>query len=378
MIMRGKSLHVSLILVISLIGVFADASDGGLGSTPTIVFRTNSGTVQSYVGESHNTFDFGGLSRFDTTVLRTMDPLILIADIDTLVIRYSNEPVNFMIIKSGDTVYETIHFIDPFLEKLKNYAEFGSTTPAGMGPFLYADSSEKELVRLREEFNLDSVAGKGGEVERIINLMGWAHRIVRHDGQTPMPDVSTITDLIKLCRNENRGVTCGGMANILNQAYLSMGFKSRQMGCFPEDRDDPDSHGTVMVFSRTLNKWVYMDPTFEAYFMDRDSTLLGFAEIRQHMIDNRPLLMPSGMNWNGQPYDQDTYINYMMKNFFHFQTSMFSGPGRTSKTTNFEVVHLNPGGFQSEKNGKADTTGTPGKLMIDYFTDNADLFWSKP
>lgn len=109
---RGcRYLHISLLLVVGLIGVFAGTIDGGPSSTQPLVFRTNSDTIQFCVGESCNTFDtfiFSDLNRYDTTILGMTHPLTLISDIDTLVIRCSHDPVNLMIIKPGDTVYETI------------------------------------------------------------------------------------------------------------------------------------------------------------------------------------------------------------------------------------------------------------------------------
>ena len=48
--------------------------------------------------------------------------------------------------------------------------------------FTYQDKENPNLVALRNGFKLDSVAGKGNEVSKIINLLHWIHNLIPHDG----------------------------------------------------------------------------------------------------------------------------------------------------------------------------------------------------
>ena len=55
---------------------------------------------------------------------------------------------------------------------------------------------------------------------------------------------------------------------LLNECYLAMGFKSRYVTCFPKVYIN-DCHVINSVYSNTLHKWIWMDPTFAA-FMSKD------------------------------------------------------------------------------------------------------------
>ena len=348
------------------------------GDQLSLSIRSSTDTLQYSMGDVSGSVLLADLDKFDTTVIRSRAPLVLISPIDTLVITYSPQPVTAWIVSSSDTIYETIIFKKPVDEVLRDYAAFGNTRPPDMDNFSYALPSESLLTELRTTYNLDSVAGDGSEIQRIINFMHWAHTIVRHDGNSTNPEPRNALNLIRVCREENRGVNCRMIATILNEAYLAMGFNSRFVTCLPEDKTDTDCHVTNMVFSKTLDKWVYMDPTFQGYFMDEDSVLLNHMEIRQRLIEGRPLLLPDDLNWNGTPYDHDQYRNYMTKNLFRFSCPVGSEPGYESKESDLAWIHLNPAGYDDDKVGSADTTGVPGALRVDYYTNDAGFFWAKP
>jgi hypothetical protein len=378
--MRWQSLLILLVVFGAFLYAGAETNESNDNSQAVqLVFRTDSDTISYSIGEAQGEFTLSSLnSSYDTTTIASSCAFILLSRLDTLVVTPSNQPVNITILSLSDTIYETIRFTNDKLESLREYATFGDTPITGAGPFYYADSSDTLLAQLRIEYNLDSVAGNGDEIERILNLMRWAHAIVRHDGSSTNPQPRNALHIINVCREKDRGVNCRMIATILNEVYLSMGFKARHVTCLPKDNEDQDCHVTNMVFSELLNKWVYVDPSFNAYFMDEDSTLLGFSEIRKRIITGEPLLLPDGMDWNGQPKSHKEYMRYMTKNTFRFSCPLGSEAGYESKTGDRAWVTLNPSGFQPDKNGLADTTGSSGSLAVTCYTDNAEAFWSKP
>ena len=93
--------------------------------------------------------------------------------------------------------------------------------------FTYMNPNDSNLVQLRKHFNLDSIAGSGDEISKIKNLLYWVHNIVPHDGNSRNPEERNTIAMVELCKKENRGVNCRMMAQMLNECYLAMGFKSR-------------------------------------------------------------------------------------------------------------------------------------------------------
>ena len=167
--------------------------------------------------------------------------------------------------------------------------------------FTYMNPNDSNLVQLRKHFNLDSIAGSGDEISKIKNLLYWVHNIVPHDGNSRNPEERNTIAMVELCKKENRGVNCRMMAQMLNECYLAMGFKSRFITCMPKVMIN-DCHVINAVYSNTLDKWLWMDPTFNAYVTDEKgknviSLLSGhmgganeMALYISHLIESNPVI----------------------------------------------------------------------------------------
>ena len=205
-----------------------------------------------------------------------------------------------------------------YKQKLKDAKGYHrGTLPEGM-KFSYMSPNHPDLVRLREKFNLDSVAGAGNEISKIKNLLHWVHNIVPHDGGSFNPEVKNTIAMVELCQKEKRGVNCRMLAQMLTEVYLAMGFKARFVTCMPRDYVS-DCHVITTVYSNTLNKWLWVDPTHEAYVMDENGVMLSIAEVRERLRNDQPLQLNEDANWNNrQKTNKEYYLDhYMAKNLYY-------------------------------------------------------------
>ena len=217
-----------------------------------------------------------------------------------------------------DAIRERLEKWGDYKQKLKNAKGYHrGTLPEGM-KFSYMSPNHPDLVRLREKFNLDSVAGAGNEISKIKNLLHWVHNVVRHDGSSMNPEVMNTIAMVELCQKENRGVNCRMLAQMLTEVYLAMGFKARFVTCMPRDHVS-DCHVITTVYSNTLNKWLWVDPTFEAYVMDENGVMLSIAEVRERLRNDQPLQLNEDANWNNrQKTHKEYYLDrYMAKNLYY-------------------------------------------------------------
>ncbi len=199
----------------------------------------------------------------------------------------------------------------------------------------YQSNQALELKKFRNKYNLDSVAGKGNEISRIINLMSWVHHTVRHDGSSVNPSDRHADAIIELCKKDNRGVNCRMLATILNEVYLATGFHSHFVTCLPKNKQDPDCHVINSVFSNDLNKWIWMDPTFETWVKDESGNFLGIEEVRERFIEGLPVNASPSINWNGKLNDGNEYLHtYMAKNLFQLQIPLISCAAFESRDLN--------------------------------------------
>lgn len=238
-----------------------------------------------------------------------------------------------------------------YIYLLQTSAPYERTEPAGLR-FTYAEPTDSNLVRVREYFNLDSIAGQGDELSRMKNLLYWLHDSIRHDGGSFWPTECNynVIDLYKLAKQQKRGYNCRFMAMMLNEIYLAAGFKSRFLTCESKIYDtDNDCHVINVVWSRTLQKWVWMDPTFAAYVTDENGLPLHPGEVRERLVKGLPLVLNKDANWNHQVMQtKEEYLErYMAKNLYLLTAHL----GSEYETENRErkwkspSITLSPKGF---------------------------------
>ena len=251
--------------------------------------------------------------------------------------------------------------------------------------FTYQSASDPNLVALRKAFNLDSIAGQGSEVSKIINLCHWIHQLVPHDGNNGNPVVKNALSMINECKRENRKLNCRGLAIVLNECYLSMGFKSRFVTCLPKDSlgIDNDCHVINMVYSNDLKKWLWIDPTFDAYVMNENGELLGIEEVRDRIARDKPLILNPDANWNRRVSQTKEHylLTYMAKNLYRLECPVHSQYDLETKAQgkNIDYVQLLPLDYFKQTPDKTEQSNEQsGTTLTTYKTNNPELFWAKP
>lgn len=294
-----------------------------------------------------------------------------------------DEVFDFIIVKGSDSAWTRIQYEPSKLDILKQGAEYNYVKKPIPHNFTYQAASSEELIALRTTYKLDSIAGNGSEITQIINLMHWVHDLIPHDGQHGNPDVKNAMSLIPECKKDNRGLNCRGLAIVLNECYLAMGFPSRHVTCMPKDSIFDDCHVINMVFSKQLNKWIWMDPTNDAYVQDENGQFLSIEEVRERLISGKPLVLNLDANWNHkEQVTKEYYLEYYMaKNLYRFSCPLESTYDYETRHKRKVVsyVELNPLNgccqtptFESEKLRKSKMTWNT------YRTNCPEEFWTLP
>ncbi|MGI9650308.1 transglutaminase-like domain-containing protein [Chryseobacterium sp. RLHN22] len=306
-------------------------------------------------------------------------------DIDSITFKVEPQKnYDFIILLNGkDSARTQIKYQPSKLDVLKRSGKYNYSDNSYTPKFTYQSSENIELQKIRKELKLDSIAGKGNELSQIFNLMHWLHNLIRHDGNSSNPASQNAVDLIKVCKAKNRGVNCRMLAITLNECYLAMGIQSRAVTCMVKDKNDNDSHVINMVFSKDLNKWIWMDPTFNAYVMDDKGNLLGVEEVRKKLIKNEPLVLNADANWNRELMQtKEGYLyNYMAKNLYRLQTPLMSEYDAETLKKGKEIIYvdlLTSDEFEQAQQKKEILYKDINAKLVFYKLSNPDLFWEKP
>ncbi len=264
-----------------------------------------------------------------------------------------------------------------FLSQIKQYDMLNILQQSGnyleedkkpLPVFVYQNAEDQNLKALKKYFNLDSIAGNGDEVSKIINLMLYVTKSIEYDGTNSALCEFDAIDFYNYHKATGKGINCRHKAMTLNEMYLAMGFKSRYVTCMPKDQSDPDCHVINCVYSETLKKWLWMDASHGIYVMDNNNRMLGIEEVRERLKNNQPLKLNKETERT-----KEWYLDYYMaKNLYWIQCTNMSKFNTESRYRNndkdLQYISLTPSEYD-ERNPY---------LKNNVITHNPAYVWQLP
>ncbi|WP_165024914.1 TPR end-of-group domain-containing protein [Dysgonomonas sp. ZJ279] len=272
--------------------------------------------------------------------------------------------------KKFNDLFEKMRLKGDYILMLQQSGNYISEDKSNRLDFEYEDTNNGRIKSVKTYLKLDSIAGTGDEMSKIINIMTWLHNTVRHDGNHwPLCETDAI-DIYNYNKATGKGVNCRALAIMLNECYLSMGFKSRFITCLPKDKNDNDCHVINVVWSKTYNKWIWMDPTFNAYVMDDKGNYLSIEEVRERLIKNLPVVINEDANWNNEnKQTKEMYLDsYMAKNLYWLQcpAQSFFNIETTYRNSTAKYVSLLTPDYSINERER------------DFITNDHEYFWQAP
>jgi hypothetical protein len=264
------------------------------------------------------------------------------------------------------TLMETLREKFDWIYILRQAGKYQQADTTGLPHFTYEAATSSNLTKVKNFFKLDSIAGEGDEISKIISLLTWVHTHIRHDGNKNAISELDAIDVFNYHKSTGEGVNCRDLAITLNEMYLALGFKSRYVTC--GSKDNSEVHVINSVYSNTLNKWLWIDPTCNAYWKDENDNLLSIEEVRERLIDDRPLILNDDANWNNEvKKTKENYLdNWMSKLLYWLECTVNSGFNVESRyrSTHQTYIRLAPVGYELPK--------THYKVVM---THDAAYFW---
>jgi len=267
------------------------------------------------------------------------------------------------------------------VKELSKTGPYNNTEAQTFPKFIYQSASNAQLAELRRTFNLDSVAGKGSQTDKAVRLLNWFHNQVPHQDTLNIDSLNAM-NVISFYRTHKVGQGCYVLSIGMNDVFLSMGFKSRSVICFSGTY--PVAHGGHVMnalYIDSLNKWIYMDPQENAYMKDEKGVFLSIAEVRQRIIDGRPIILNSTANYHNIPTKKEEYVyTFLAEHLYRMICPVVSEYNSQTITKGkvFTYVELLPEGSKDPKPDRFETSTGSRYQVITYHTNNSNLFWQKP
>lgn len=350
--------------------------------------KANSKTVAIRDGDNYNENAWTISPEINPDIFTTSSKgkyVTFYTDLDSIKVEITPTTLFNFIIMLHDSIkaLTQIKYVPSFLDKLKQAERYNFDDNRPIPKFEYQDKNDPNLVILRKELKLDSIAGTGNEELKIINLLHWIHNLIPHDGNHDNPTVKNAMSMIKECKRDVRGLNCRGLATVLNECYLSLGIKSRFVTCMPKDTIFDDCHVINMVYLENKKKWIWIDPTNNAYVMNENGELLSIQEVRERLVTDQPLILNPDANWNNKStVTKEQYLyNYMAKNLYRIESPIkseynFETWEEGKKVAYVELLPLD--GYKQSPDKRVQKNEKTGTTFTNYKTNNPAIFWQIP
>ena len=175
----------------------------------------------------------------------------------------------------------------------------------------------KRAEEIMEYFCLDSLYDACASTwEKTLAIGKFVATNIPHDNQKEYPEYVNAIGLWEYTKNVAPAFNCRLHSILTYELLTSAGIKARYITCLPYDRNDNDCHVVNEVWLPEIGKWVMIDTDMKRYVADRKGNLLSLAEIREHFINDKKVIVYHNFD---DPRSKISYYHaYMAKNTYWF------------------------------------------------------------
>lgn len=175
----------------------------------------------------------------------------------------------------------------------------------------------KRAEEIMEYFCLDTLYDAGASTwEKTLAIGEFVAKNIPHDNQEEYPEYVNAIGLWEYTKTVAPAFNCRLHSILAYELLTAAGIKARYITCLPYDRNDNDCHVVNEVWLPETGKWVMIDTDKKRYMTDRKGNLLSLAEIREHFINDKKVVVYFHFD---NPISKTTYYHaYMAKNTYWF------------------------------------------------------------
>ena len=221
----------------------------------------------------------------------------------------------------------------------------------------------KRAEEIMDYFCLDTLYDESASTwEKTLAIGKFVGTNIPHDNQKEYPEYVNAIGLWEYTKTVAPAFNCRLHSILTYELLTAAGIKARYITCLPYDRNDNDCHVVNEVWLPETGKWVMIDTDMKRYVTDRKGNLLSLAEIREHFINDKKVVVYHAFN---NPSSRISYYHaYMAKNTYWFccwgdlgfyQEDYKTFPESNARSRYYALV---PEGFETFS-GKEITTHDP-------------------
>lgn len=195
---------------------------------------------------------------------------------------------------------------------------------------------------------MDEKIGNGDDLSKAINLLKWISENIYHNGNYDYPKEQNAINMLNdhYQKGKDFGINCKSLSRTLTGCLLSVGIKARTLFILPASPYDFDNHVITHAYLKETRQWIMLDPTYNAYLMDKDKKILNVFEIRNILANQENIFFNNEMSYNGNKFDKEELTTYYAKDLFYFETSEVS---KFNETNDDKYIYIVPKNYDIKK-----------------------------
>lgn len=242
------------------------------------------------------------------------------------------------------------------LQQLKDFTEYEEDNVTI--PFSYDLDQRNKYEELIQEYDLDSLTKGYEDIDLVIVLLKWVSDNFKHNGNSGLPVDRDAFNLIDFYKENPDGINCRGLSILLSELLRVYGIPAKHITCMPKEKVFNDCHVVVHAYSKKLNQWIMLDPTFKLVLQNEYGDYINLQTLRKMLINNETLISNKDAGWNGNSFDMEDYREYMTKNTFRFTCATdfyFGAEARVNRNIDNMLI---PKGYTEDKSERTTTSDT--------------------
>ena len=255
---------------------------------------------------------------------------------------------------------------------------YSNDAPNPLYEFYYSDTLGNEYLReLKKQYNLGSLVNEEkNDIGKIKNILDWTSKQWKHNGSNTPTKQDALTILKEA--HEGKQFRCVEYGIVTTAALNSIGITARTLGLKTRDVEKVMSgagHVVTEVYSRDLDKWIFLDPQFNIIPTLNGSPLSG-VEFQNAIYNKNVNLKLINKQGELSKKDSERYIKWVGKYLFYFDVlfdqktlnaTKFKSINGMTKLTLVPIGHKEPRIFQRHS-----------KIDYSYYTNSLNDFYRKP
>ena len=220
------------------------------------------------------------------------------------------------------------------------------------------DLNRRDLYQdLIDEFGLDELTAGHYDVALMRVLLNWVKDNFRHNGMSGMPPLENrnAISIVNYLRENPSGGNCRLLAILLAELLRLYGIEAKHITVRPPE-DDHFVHVVTHAFSRELNQWIMLDPTYRLYLRDEYGNFMNLYTLRRAFAEGRPVFANANAGHNGSYFNMVQWKNFMADYLFRFSTGTNFTFGSEDFGEGTTQVMLVPAGFTGARAEKVTTS----------------------